>query len=108
MLDLKDDGYLDVRLTSEDGTSVIEQKIDLWETYNRLVDIQTRFKDRPAFEHHAAIAAYLEELGFPPVSHRFACKFKEAIATEVTRLKNSPAGEALPGSPASTASTPSA
>jgi len=108
MLDLKDDGYLDVRLSDAEGKTVHEGKVDLWETYNRLVDVQKRTKDKPAYEMHREIVGYLEELGFPTVSHRFADRFFAGIIAEVQRLKNAPAGAALPGSPASMASIPSA
>ena len=107
MLDLTDDGYEHVSMKGADGAVVFETDIDLWAVHNRLVELLKDHKDKPAYQFHAGVVTYLQELGFPEVSHRFASRFAGSVFARVQELKNAPAGAPTPGSPASTASIPS-
>ena len=106
-IDLADDGYEMVRLKDAAGNVLFEKELDLWETQNHFFDLQTKFRGKPAHEFHTAVVEYLQKLGFPPVSHRFADRLVAGVNDTVKELKNAPAGEPVPGSPASTESIPS-
>jgi hypothetical protein len=107
-IDLNDDGFEMVYLKDAEGKVLFKKELDLWETQNHIFDLQEKFKGKPHFEFHAAVVDYLKKLGFPPVSHRFADRLVGQLNAKVKELKNAPAGDPSPGSPASTASTPSA
>ena len=106
-IDLADDGYEKLTLRDSTGKVVWDKDLDLWEIHNTFVDIQNKYKGRPAQEFHAAVVEHLAKMGFPPVSHRFADQLIVRVRQRVAELKNAPAGEPVPGSPASTASIPS-
>src|SRR5437763_37947 len=98
-LTLDDDGFLDLTIGG------VTQRIDVYQSQNRLFEISKSNADKPAEDFHKAVVALLEELGFPPPSHRLADRFVEAIAARVDELKKNsgPPGGTTPASPSSTA-----
>jgi hypothetical protein len=100
VLDLgADDGLLDVTIGG------VTQRIDAYETHDKLYEIAKEFQDKPSHEYHAAIVELLKAFGFPPCSHRAADRFTVAIIAHIGELKKKAdgAGTVTPSSPASTA-----
>lgn len=103
-ISIADDGFLEVAI------GATAARLDLYEVYYRLLEIDRDTEGKPLREYLAAIGQYLQELGYGAVSQRAAERFSAAVSERVKALKNAEAGEPTPGSPASTgpASTSSA
>lgn len=86
-------------------------QVDVLRVNNRLAELAQQHKDKPIDEHNEAVAAYLQELGFPHCTHYLAVLFAQAIAERTRQLqqtlKNVLSAEPKPGSAASMESTPS-
>jgi len=82
---IEDDGMIPVVIGD------VEIAVDVYEVYNRLVDIQAaaEAEDAPADKPtaNAQIVALLVTLGFPQVSQRAAVKFAEAIFAHMGELR---------------------
>src|SRR4051794_24716885 len=85
---IEDDGFLPVQL----GDTAVT--IDLFDVYNRLVEIQEECAGKSARERNAATVEYMQSLGFPRASHAAAVAFTNAIYKAAEdRKKKGPAGE---------------
>jgi hypothetical protein len=64
----------------------VEKKLDLYDVYNQLVEIQQEHPDRPR-DQNVATVALLERLGFGAVSHGSAVAFTNGVLATVGALE---------------------
>ena len=94
VIDITDDGFIPVRMNG------ITVEIDVYQTWNHLLEIGTQHEDKPVEEYHAAIVGHLDSLGFPgPISHRAACQFREKLWSHIESLQKKDGAGPTPGSP---------
>ena len=109
---IDDDGFVKVVIGDAEAT------IDVYQAHNRLGAIRGESEgeglaeDAPRPDENTLIAAYVQSLGFPRVSHRAAVKFANAIFARVEDVRKkdesaaspspSAASQSSTGSPSST------
>lgn len=81
----EDDGY--VRFTFADGTEV---QVDLWAANDSLYDYHQANKDKPFTDYNAGLVELMGRFGFPPVSHRMACRWAKEVQRLVDEAKKKP------------------
>lgn len=94
-----DNGFADITLAG------VTNRVDVWELDSKRAALAEQFAGRPLHEFNAAAVEMIAGLGFPAVSHRMASAFLEAVYGLAKSLEKKT--ESAPGSPDSTASTPS-
>ncbi len=73
MIQIEETGFQKINIG---GTEI---EVDLYQVNNHLIDLQAEHEGKPVNECNEAVAAYIESLGFPKVSHATAIKFSNAI-----------------------------
>jgi len=100
----EDDGFITVKIADT------EQRLDLYQVHNQLVELRRRLEGKPTHETHQAVVDLLKERGFPDCSHRLADRFAVAVSERVAELeatakKKGPSSESASLTPSSAAST---
>ena len=88
MIEISDDGFIDVRIGD------IVQQIDIYEVYNR---INEALKSTEIIsEQNAKLQEIVERCGFPRPSQRVAVIFANSITSHIEELSKKGDGAALP------------
>jgi hypothetical protein len=97
-----DDGWFDVELPGGEM-----RRLDLWDVFNRLLEMEARTKERPTYDRNQAVCDLMENaLGLPRVSQKTAAWFLERFYERMNGVKKKP--ETPPDSPPPTAPPSSA
>jgi hypothetical protein len=100
-----DEGWVDIQIAGA------MRRVDVFAANNYLYEINESTKATGSLnQFHDMVVKYLQDLGFPPVSHFVAVRFVEEINRVCEDLKKKASGGtgSPPMSPPSTESTPTA
>lgn len=100
-----DEGWVDIAIAGH------VKRVDVYAANNHLCELAENTKATGSLnQFHEAVVRYIQDIGFPPVSHFVAVRFTEEITRVCEDLKKkvSPATGSPPMSQPSTGSTPMA